>query len=47
MSTAPKKQGKSECIRVIIRCRPMSKDEIRDSRECVVKIIPDKGEIII
>lgn len=37
----------SECIRVAIRCRPMSKNEIRDSRECVVKMVHDKGEILI
>ena len=42
---ASNKKGKTECIRVIIRCRPMSKNEIRDSRECVVKMIIDKGEI--
>jgi hypothetical protein len=47
MATPAKKAGKSECIRVIIRCRPMSKDEIRDSRECVVKMKLDKGEIEI
>ena len=47
MSAAPKKSGKSECIRVIIRCRPMSKDEMRDGRECVVEMNPVKGEVLI
>lgn len=39
--------SKSECIKVVIRCRPMSKNEIRDGRECVVNMIHDKGEILI
>lgn len=42
-----KKSGKSECIRVIIRCRPMSKNEIRDGRECVVHMNADKGEVLV
>lgn len=47
MSVQPKKSSKSECIRVIIRCRPMSKNEMRDSRECVVSINGEKGEIAV
>jgi hypothetical protein len=49
MSNPPPKKGpeRSECIRVIIRCRPMSKDEMRDGRECVVNMAPSKGEIVI
>jgi len=47
MAEGKKPPAKSECIRVVIRCRPMSKDEIRDSRECVVKMIMAKGEILI
>ena len=39
--------SKSECIKVAIRCRPMSKNEIKDGRECVVKMIENKGEILI
>lgn len=39
--------SKSECIKVAIRCRPMSKKEMMDGRECVVKMLPDKGEVII
>ena len=37
----------SECIKVVIRCRPMSKNETRDGRECVVKMIFDKGEVLV
>ena len=44
---ASKKSGKSECIRVIIRCRPMSTKEVQDNRECVVYMNPSKGEIQI
>lgn len=47
MAAPSKKAGKSECIRVIIRCRPMSKDEMRDGRECVVEMNPNKGEILL
>ena len=39
--------SQAECIKVIIRCRPMSKNEIKDGRECVVKMVHDKGEILI
>jgi hypothetical protein len=39
--------GNAECIRVVIRCRPMSKNEIRDNRECVVKMSKERGEILI
>ncbi len=42
-----KVSSKSECIKVVIRCRPMSKNEIRDGRECVVSMIHDKGEILV
>ena len=39
--------SRSECIKVVIRCRPMSKNEIRDGRECVVNMIHEKGEILV
>ena len=39
--------SKSECIKVVIRCRPMSKNETRDGRECVVNMVFDKGEVLI
>lgn len=39
--------NKTECIRVIIRCRPLSENEIRDGREVAVKMMKDTGEVII
>lgn len=36
---------KSEQIRVVIRCRPMSENEIKDGRECAVKFYEDTGEV--
>jgi len=42
-----KVSSKSECIKVVIRCRPMSKNETRDGRECVVNMVFDKGEVLI
>lgn len=48
MSKAKAQGGSnSECIKVAIRCRPMSKKEIQDNRECVVRMIPEKGEVVI
>ena len=40
-------KNKSECIKVVIRCRPMQKNELRDGRECVVKMVTDKGEVLV
>jgi hypothetical protein len=42
-----KASSKSECIKVAIRCRPMSKNETRDGRECVVQMLHEKGEVLI
>jgi len=42
-----KVSSKSECIKVVIRCRPMSKNETRDGRECVVNMVFDKGEVLV
>lgn len=39
--------GKSECIRVVIRCRPMSNTEIKDSRECAIKMFKNTGEVFV
>ena len=47
MSKAKTGPSSSECIKVVIRCRPMSKNELRDGRECVVKMATDKGEVIV
>jgi len=37
--------NKSESIRVVIRCRPLSENEMKDGREVAVKINKDTGEI--
>jgi len=39
--------NKTECIRVIIRCRPLSEQEMKDGREVAVKMIKETGEILI
>jgi len=41
------KSKASECVRVVIRCRPMSDKEQRDGREPVVRMVYDKGEVIV
>ena len=38
---------KTECIRVVIRCRPLSTQEQKDGRELAVKMIKDTGEVFI
>jgi kinesin family protein 3/17 len=48
MSQAPfKLPDKTECIRVVIRCRPLSEKEMKDGREVVVKMIKNTGEVLI
>ena len=39
--------NKSECIRVVIRCRPLSETEMKDGREVAVKMNKDTGEILV
>ena len=39
--------NKKECIRVVIRCRPLSEQEMRDGREVAVKMMKDTGEILV
>ena len=39
--------SKTECIRVAIRCRPLSEQERKDNREVVVKMHKDTGEVHI
>jgi len=34
-----------ECVRVCVRCRPLSQTEISDERMIVVKIDNKKGEV--
>lgn len=38
---------KVECVKVAVRCRPMSKTEKRDNRACVVTVDSIRGEIFI
>ena len=38
---------KTECIRVIIRCRPLSEQEMKDQREIVVQMQYKTGEVIV
>ena len=37
----------TECVKVVIRCRPLSGQEVRDSRRVIVKISQDRGEMVI
>jgi kinesin family protein 3/17 len=36
-----------ECVKVAIRCRPLSSDELKDSRQMIIQIAPNRGEIAI
>lgn len=38
---------KTECIRVVIRCRPLSEQEMKDQREVVVQMKHETGEVIL
>lgn len=38
---------KTETIRVVIRCRPLSEQEMKDGREVAVKMIKETGEVIV
>ncbi len=38
---------KTECIRVVIRCRPLQEKEMQDGREVVVKMVKNTGEVLI
>ena len=42
-----KMSNKTECIRVAIRCRPLSEQEIKDNREIVVKMEKATGEVLV
>lgn len=44
---ATKKNAKSECVRVIIRCRPMSSKERNAGQQCVVEMVAAKGEVLV
>lgn len=45
MAAKPKPLGKSECVRVIIRCRPMVTKEINEGRISIVKMDRKSGEV--
>ena len=34
-----------ECVKVMMRCRPLSEDEINNNRKVIVNIDSKKGEI--
>lgn len=36
-----------ECVKVAVRCRPLSSKEITNGNECIVDVVPDRGEIIV
>lgn len=40
-------EKKSECVRVVIRCRPMSTKEENEGRQKAVKIDRENGEVLI
>ena len=39
--------NKTECIRVIIRCRPLSSKVVKDGREMAVSMNFKTGEVLI
>jgi kinesin family protein 3/17 len=39
--------SKTECIRVAIRCRPLSENEMKDNREVAVKMVTNTGEVLV
>ena len=46
----PKKikiKDSKECVRVCVRCRPLSNDERNDQRKVIVKINNSSGEVYI
>ena len=50
MDKASKKlaiQKKSEWVRVVVRCRPLSKKEVNEGREKVVSMDKDNGEVLV
>lgn len=39
-TAAPMPPSKSECIKVVARCRPLSESEAKDNRKCIVSVQP-------
>ena len=42
-----KGKKKTECVKVVVRCRPMGSHETADDREIIVKVDEDTGEIAV
>ena len=36
-----------ECVKVAVRCRPLSSREKEHKNESIVDVIPERGEIIV
>jgi len=36
-----------ECVKVLIRCRPLSPKEVEDGRQMIVQMDTKRGEIVI
>jgi kinesin family protein 3/17 len=36
-----------ETVKVVVRCRPMSKKEVEDSRKRIIEMVSDKGEVTV
>lgn len=39
--------NKNECVKVAVRCRPMSSKEVEAGYETVVHINEERGEVIV
>lgn len=36
-----------ECVKVAVRCRPLSSNEVKKNFEAIVDVFPERGEIIV
>jgi len=36
-----------ECVKVAVRCRPLSSKELEHKNESIVDVIPERGEIVV
>jgi len=36
-----------ECVRVVVRCRPLSPNEVQDGRVMIVQINTGRGEMVV
>lgn len=39
--------NKNECVKVAVRCRPMSQNEVEAGYETIVHIKPERGEVLV